>query len=88
MLQRQVAKLTRQNRQLLDIVERLADRAGVGRDELDRMLINGDPGITTEVRQLVAEEKIIQAIKVYREATGAGLREAKETVEKYRDRYL
>lgn len=35
-----------------------------------------------EVNALVREGKKIQAIKVYREATGAGLREAKEAVER------
>ncbi|RPF34945.1 ribosomal protein L7/L12 [Streptomyces sp. TLI_185] len=35
-----------------------------------------------EVNALVRDGKKIQAIKVYREATGAGLKEAKEAVEK------
>jgi ribosomal protein L7/L12 len=35
-----------------------------------------------EVNGLVRDGKKIQAIKVYREATGAGLKEAKEAVEK------
>ena len=35
-----------------------------------------------EVNALVREGKKIQAIKVYREATGAGLKEAKEAVDK------
>ncbi|MFI1763566.1 ribosomal protein L7/L12 [Streptomyces sp. NPDC020800] len=43
------------------------------REELPRM---------DEVNALVREGKKIQAIKVYREATGAGLREAKEAVER------
>ncbi|MEU5537273.1 ribosomal protein L7/L12 [Streptomyces sp. NPDC020362] len=43
------------------------------REELPRM---------DEVNALVREGKKIQAIKVYREATGAGLKEAKEAVER------
>jgi len=35
-----------------------------------------------EVNALVRDGKKIQAIKVYREATGAGLKEAKEAVDK------
>jgi len=35
-----------------------------------------------EVNALLRDGKKIQAIKVYREITGAGLREAKEAVEK------
>jgi len=35
-----------------------------------------------EVDALLREGKKIQAIKVYREATGAGLKEAKEAVDK------
>ncbi|SEB49170.1 hypothetical protein SAMN04489844_0276 [Nocardioides exalbidus] len=36
---------------------------------------------TAEVRRLVADDKLIHAIKLYREKTGCGLREAKEAVE-------
>ncbi|MCD9876847.1 ribosomal protein L7/L12 [Streptomyces guryensis] len=51
-------------------------------------LILGHLGLTEqepwsdEVNTLVRDGKKIQAIKVYREATGAGLREAKEAVDK------
>lgn len=37
-------------------------------------------GLEAEIRELAATSKI-QAIKVYRERTGTGLREAKEAVE-------
>ncbi|WP_199836308.1 ribosomal protein L7/L12, partial [Streptomyces sp. NRRL F-4489] len=40
-----------------------------------------DPRLA-EVDDLLAKGKKIQAIKVYREATGAGLAEAKEAVER------
>lgn len=42
-------------------------------------------GITDAVHQLVIADKLIQAIKVYRQNTGMGLAEAKEAVERYRD---
>lgn len=45
-----------------------------------------DHGITDQVKQLVAEGKLIQAIKEYRAATGAGLKEAKDAVEEYQRR--
>ena len=42
------------------------------------------PQIPEESRRLVAEGKVIQAIKVYREHTGAGLKEAKDAIDQYR----
>jgi ribosomal protein L7/L12 len=39
------------------------------------------PEVLEEIRQLVAQRRKIDAIKLYREATHAGLREAKEAVE-------
>lgn len=40
-----------------------------------------DPAWLVEVRSLLLRGKKIQAIKVYREGTGAGLKEAKDAVE-------
>ena len=37
-----------------------------------------------ECRRLVAEGKVIEAIKVYREHTGAGLKEAKDAIDRSR----
>lgn len=60
----------------------------VARIEHKLDLILGHLGLTEpepwsdEVNALVRDGKKIQAIKVYREATGAGLKEAKEAVEK------
>jgi len=60
----------------------------VARIEHKLDLILGHLGLTApepwsdEVNALVRDGKKIQAIKVYREATGAGLKEAKEAVEK------
>jgi large subunit ribosomal protein L7/L12 len=45
----------------------------------------GQPGIPVDVvaqiRQLKADDKLIQAIKLYRQATNLGLKEAKDAVE-------
>jgi ribosomal protein L7/L12 len=40
-----------------------------------------DPGITQEIRDLVRMGRKIDAIKVYREETGVGLKEAKEAID-------
>ncbi|MEU9988512.1 ribosomal protein L7/L12 [Streptomyces sp. NPDC048045] len=61
-------RLVRVERKLDLVIKHLDLRA-----ELPRM---------DEVNALVREGKKIQAIKVYREATGAGLKEAKEAVER------
>jgi ribosomal protein L7/L12 len=42
-------------------------------------------GPMDDVRQALREEKLIMAIKHYRDATGLGLKEAKDAVEKMRD---
>jgi large subunit ribosomal protein L7/L12 len=41
----------------------------------------GDPAWLAEVRSLKAQGNLITAIKVYRENTGVGLKEAKDAVE-------
>ncbi|MEV8031079.1 ribosomal protein L7/L12 [Streptomyces sp. NPDC002742] len=48
---------------------------------LDRLSIREEPPHLPEVIALVREGKKIQAIKAYREATGAGLKEAKDAVD-------
>ena len=64
-----------------------ADRRAA-RIEHNLDLILGHLGLTEpepwsdEVNALVRDGKKIQAIKVYREATGAGLKEAKDAVDK------
>jgi ribosomal protein L7/L12 len=44
------------------------------------------PDPLTEVLALIAQGKKIQAIKVYRERTGVGLKEAKDAVERLETR--
>jgi large subunit ribosomal protein L7/L12 len=41
----------------------------------------GPPGQNPEIARLAREGNLIQAIKLYREQTGVGLREAKDAVE-------
>jgi len=42
------------------------------------------PNLGDEARHLAGEGRKIEAIKAYREATGAGLKDAKDAVEAYR----
>ena len=79
--QEQIDRLLRENRRLSALVTDLAERAGLSREELDA--IRQDFGLTDQVKQLIAEGKTIMAIKEYRSATGAGLKEAKDAVEEY-----
>ena len=51
------------------------------RDRLNRIV---HPRIRAFGRRLVAEGKVIEAIKVYREHTGAGLKEAKDAIDRHR----
>lgn len=81
--QEQIDRLVRKNRDLGALVVQLAERAGVTGAELDRLRADTEPGLTTQVQQLVAGGKMIEAIKEYRVATGAGLKEAKDAVEEY-----
>ncbi|MFJ9390406.1 ribosomal protein L7/L12 [Nocardioides sp. NPDC101246] len=64
--------LTRRLNRLEDKVDLLLKHAGVEEPPLPRQ---------DEVLALVREGKKIEAIKVYREATGVGLAEAKRAVE-------
>lgn len=84
-LQTQVDHLRQEVRRLEDLVSTLASRAGVGAAELARLRQEAQPGITPEIRLLVSQGQVIPAIKAYREATGAGLKEAKDAIEALRD---
>lgn len=78
--------LQREVRELEELVKQLADRAGVGEAELLNMRGWVEPGITPEIRELVADDRYIEAIKAYREETGAGLKDAKDAIDALRDR--
>lgn len=83
--QKQADHLRAQNRRLESLVGLLAERAGVGEAELERLREeSGAPRVPEECRRLVAEGKVIEAIKVYRERTGAGLKEAKDAIDRFR----
>ncbi|MCX4989646.1 MULTISPECIES: ribosomal protein L7/L12 [unclassified Streptomyces] len=49
---------------------------------LDHLGIREDPPHLPQVTAFLRDGKKIQAIKAYREATGAGLKEAKDAVER------
>lgn len=84
--QKPIETLQKQVRDLEGLVAHLAERAGVGEAELFRL--RGEIGlqIPERSRQLLVEGKKIEAIKVYREETGAGLKDAKDAVEAYEAR--
>jgi ribosomal protein L7/L12 len=71
--------------------QRRSNRARLIRleNKLDMLLrhFGTDPetatGLSAEVRRLAGEGKKIEAIKVHREQTGAGLKDAKDAVEAY-----
>lgn len=78
-----IDQLTRRVESLEALVTRLASHVGLSPHEVDRLRDSADPGLTTEVRRLVGEGRVIHAIKEYRKVTGAGLVEAKRAVEDY-----
>jgi len=81
---RQVADLTARVTQLEAAVARLEARlaaSGGGSAPATAVAPAPDPAWLVEVRSLLQRGKKIQAIKVYREGTGAGLKEAKDAVE-------
>lgn len=83
----QVEHLQARTRRLEALVDLLADRAGVGSAELEQLREEaGAVGVPEECRRLVAQGEVIRAIKVYRERTGAGLKEAKDAIDLYRER--
>lgn len=83
--QKQIDHLRESNRHLEALVQVLADRAGVDAAELAQLRGEAGSMIPEECRRLVAEGKVIEAIKVYRERTGAGLKEAKDAIDRYRE---
>lgn len=45
--------------------------------------VPGDPRLPREFHAMVEQRKLIQAIKIYREVTGCGLKDAKDYVDNY-----
>lgn len=83
-LRTQIATLEGRNRALESLIQELARRAGIDDAELRRLRDETLPQIPEECRRLVAEDRVIEAIKVYREHTGAGLVQAKNAIDEYR----
>lgn len=82
--QKQIETLQARVRDLEGLVDELAARAGVSSAELRELESGVGPRMPEECVRLVAEGRTIQAIKAYREHTGAGLKEAKEAIDRYR----
>lgn len=83
-LRAQIATLESKNRALEGLVQELAGRAGLDDAELRRLRDEALPQVPEECRRLVAEDRVIEAIKAYREHTGAGLLEAKNAIDEHR----
>ena len=83
-LRNQIATLESRNLALEGLVQELARRAGIDAAELRRLRDEALPQIPEQCRRLIAEDKVIEAIKAYREHTGAGLVEAKNAIDEYR----
>ena len=62
----------------------LARRAGLDDAELRRARQEALPQIPEVCQRLIAEDRVIEAIKAYRVHTGAGLVEAKNAVDEHR----
>jgi large subunit ribosomal protein L7/L12 len=65
-----IARLERQ-------VDFLFQRLGMDPD----WALGQEDGLPPEIYELIARGKLIEAIKVYRQVTGAGLKEAKDAVD-------
>ncbi len=71
----------------LDFLERRLIRMEKKLDLImEHLGITVDQPELREVHELVREGKLVHAVKAYREATGAGLREAKEAVDELASR--
>ncbi|MGP9683368.1 hypothetical protein [Brachybacterium sp. AOP3-A1-3] len=84
--QKQIENLQAHVRRLESLVDALATRAGVGEEELQELRGQAGAQIPERCRALADEGRHIEAIKVYRELTGAGLKGAKDAVDRYRER--
>jgi len=71
----EIRELRKQIRKLERKVDLLMDHLQLNYRE------ESDPGITQEIIDLVRMGRKIEAIKLYREETGAGLKEAKEAID-------
>jgi ribosomal protein L7/L12 len=88
----QLAELIRQGRKI-EAIKLVREQTGCGLAEAKaavEKLERGEPlapaapagDLTEEIRALVRAGRMIEAIKLYRERTGTGLKEAKDAVDK------
>lgn len=79
-LSRQVASLSAQVERLTSVVELLARSQGVSDAQLADLQVQEEPWLA-EARHLKETQGPIKAIRLVRDRTGMGLREAKEAVD-------
>lgn len=72
---REIERLQRENQRLLALVKQLKTRLGDEAGDVDVF------GVSTEERQLVEEGRKVDAVKAYRERTGADLLTAKNAID-------
>lgn len=82
--QKQIETLQAHVRRLEGLVDVLAARGDVGEEELRDLRGQAGARIPARCRALADEGRHIEAIKAYRELTGAGLVDAKNAVDQYR----
>lgn len=72
---REIERLQRENQRLLALVEQLKTRLGDEAGDVDVF------DVSTEERQLVEQGRKVEAVKAYRERTGADLLTAKNAID-------
>lgn len=72
---REIERLQRENQRLVALVEQLKTRLGDEAGDVDVF------GVSTEERQLVEAGRKVEAVKAYRERTGADLLTAKNAID-------
>lgn len=72
---REIERLQRENQRLLALVEQLKTRLGDEAGDVDVF------DVSTEERQLVEAGRKVEAVKAYRERTGADLLTAKNAID-------
>lgn len=72
---REIERLQRENQRLLALVKQLKTRLGDNASDVDVF------GVSTEERQLVEAGRKVEAVKAYRERTGADLLTAKNAID-------
>lgn len=72
---REIERLQRENQRLLALVKQLKTRLGDDAGDVDVF------GVSTEERQLVEVGRKVEAVKAYRERTGADLLTAKNAID-------